>query len=125
MKNMAYETNSFDVIIDNFAIYCNRKEHIKEILEKTFKVLKRGGYFYSKVWGKKTTGYEEGEHIEQSTGYDLKVGPCRGTGLVYFYDKESIKEIYSEFKIISIDQTLREDNYIDSILEEYLIIATK
>ena len=44
----------FDLVIDYFALYANDFNTILETFKKVEKIIKPGGYFYSRFWGTET-----------------------------------------------------------------------
>ena len=74
-------------MIDIFAIYANDFLTITNTISEINRVLKKGGYFYTKLWGKKTSGYGTGTIIEDGTHMDIKV-LAKIWGLLIFLTKK-------------------------------------
>jgi SAM-dependent methyltransferase len=123
--NLPWEDNSFDVVVDVFAIYANTVEVIDRTLSEVHRVLKPGGRFYSKMWGTQTTGFGLGQEIEKHTFKDIPSGPCFNMGVSHFFDEAEIQARFSSFQIDSIDKILRSDRYSKSFIEEIVCEATK
>ena len=76
------DDKSFEVVIDIFAIYANDFLTTNTISEIN-RVLKKGGYFYTKLWGK-DQGYGTGTIIEDGTYMDIKKVLAKIWGLLIF-----------------------------------------
>ena len=127
-KQLPWEENFFDLTVDIFAIYANKVEIIdqtlSEIIDQTLseikRVLKPNGKFYSKLWGKKTTGFAKGKEIEKDTFDEISEGPCKNMGISHFFDSDSINSIFGKYFLIeNIECVLREDTKSGVTIEEY------
>ncbi len=118
-ESLPWDDNSFDLVIDIFSIYSNKIESIKKTINEVERVMKPGSFFYSKLWGKKTSGYGKGKKIEKDTYQDITEGPCKDMGLAHFFSKKDIEDTFSIFNIISIDEILTKKSN-GTIIQEYL-----
>ncbi len=120
-KNLPWGDGSFDFVIDIFAIYANTLEVIQQAIGEVHRVLKPGGRFYSKLWGRNTAGYGEGREIERGTYDDIASGPCCNMGVSHFFDQEEIENFFSLFEIDAIDIISRTDSLKGpGRIEEYM-----
>lgn len=120
-KNLPWNDGSFDLAIDIFAIYANTLDVIQATIAEIHRVLKPGGRFYSKLWGRNTSGYGKGREVEPGTYDNIPFGPCCNMGLSHFFDRKEIEKLFSVFEIDAID-VLKRTDFIrgqDSI-EEYM-----
>lgn len=124
-SSLPWKENSFDVVIDIFAIYANTIDVIEQTLDEVYRVLKPGGRFYSKLWGTKTTGFGQGREIELHTYDDIPLGPCRDMGISHFFDIDEIRQRFASFRIDAIDTIVRSDTIIDSDIEEFICQCAK
>lgn len=123
---LPWPDNSFDVVIDIFAIYANTSEVINQTLAEVHRVLKPGGRFYSKLWGTRTSGFGKGIEIETYTYDEIPCGPCFNMGVTHFFDKEEIQSRFGRlFQVDAMDTLLRSDAAIDSDIEEIICQFTK
>ena len=119
-SSLPWEDQSFDIVIDIFSLYANKIDNIKSTIEESKRVLKKGGYFFTKVWGTKTMGFNTGKKIEPGTFDDIKVGPCADMGLSHFFSKEELEAYFRGFKKLSIQTRLNYNNE-DEVFSEELI----
>ena len=124
-KDLPWGGGSFDGVVDIFAIYANTNEVIAKTLSEVYRVLKPGGRFYAKLWGRKCTGYGEGIELEPGTYDEIPTGPCANMGVSHFFDEAEIRRVFSDFQIDAIDNVLRVDGHSGSVIEEYLCQFTK
>lgn len=122
---LPWDDESFDLVVDIFALYANTPEIIKKTTAEIHRVLKPGGRFYSKLWGRNTTGFGEGTKIEDGTYDDIPTGPCQNMGISHFFDRPEIEQVFSAFEIDAIDTITRTDMLRDYSAEEYLCQMTK
>ncbi len=124
-STLPWDDESFDLVVDIFAIYANTLETINQTAAEIHRVLKPGGRFYAKMWGRKTTGYGQGTEIEPGTYQEIPTGPCAGMGVSHFFDRAEIERIFSNFEIDAIDVLTRTDILRDYKAEEYMCQFTK
>ena len=118
---LPWGNEQFDVVIDIFAIYANTLEVINKTVSEVERVLKPGGNFYTKLWGRNCTGYGQGTELESGTYDDIPAGPCAHMGVSHFFDAAEIEQIFSNFESITIDVVTRTDRVRgDDVVEEYL-----
>jgi len=117
--SLPWKDDSFDLVIDIFALYANRLDIMRKAVDEVFRVLKPGGKFYSKLWGRKTIGYGSGDMIEVGTYSNITTGPCMEMGVAHFFDIEEINTLFAMFNISIVDQLTRTDRLrsFDSIEE--------
>lgn len=125
-SSLPWADESFDLVIDIFAIYANTLEIISKTADEIHRVLKPGGRFYAKFWGRNTTGYGKGMEIEPGTYDEIPEGPCQNMGISHFFDRMEIENVFSKFHIDAIDTIARTDVSRGSdMIEEYLCQFTK
>lgn len=124
--NLPYNDDFFDGVTENEVVYYNNKENSKKILGEVKRVLKKGGYFYSRTFS--TENYI-GQNYEQISTYEfdnISDGPLSGKGFTRLIDLEGIKELYgSIFEIESIDKLEYTINNGAVTISEWIIICKK
>ena len=118
--SLPWPDDSFDLVIDIFAIYANTSAVIEQTLAEVFRVLKPGGRFYSKMWGTGTTGFGQGQALDAHTFDAIPAGPCFDMGVSHFFDAAEIRQKFDAFEIDAIDTVLRTDEVADSNIEEII-----
>lgn len=118
-RELPWGDDSFDCVIDIFAIYANTLPAIRQSVSEVYRVLKPDGLFYTKLWGRECTGYGAGQELEPGTYDDIPSGPCAGMGVSHFFDRHEIEDIFSMFETTAIDVTTRTDVLRDYKAEEY------
>ena len=113
-SSLVYEGNYFNCVIDNVCVYANTKECIVQMYREIYRVLKEGGLLFTSVFGTGTDGYGNGEHIEERTYREIRIGVLQGRAIAHFFTKEELKNtLYmTGFKKISIDEMYYTDNGI-------------
>lgn len=110
----------FDVVVDIFALYANTSAVIRQALGEIQRVLKPGGLFYTKVWGRNTTGYGLGRELEDGTYDDIPEGPCRQMGVSHFFSRPEIDEVFGPFfRPVAIDVIQRSDTAAGQDIQEF------
>ena len=118
-RELPWDDDTFDVVFDVFAIYANPIDTITLAVHEIKRVLKPGGVFYSKIWGKKTTGFGEGVLIERDTYTEIPRGPMLNMGLCTFFDRKSAAECFGTIGKLTIDEINRTDN--ENVIQELLV----
>lgn len=123
--NTGYPDSFFDAVVDNFCIYSNMKEHILGMYRNVYSMLKPEGRLCTACFGKRTTGYGDGELLEEDTYTNLKEGVLAGRGITHFFSEEELRNILAEigFHSIHIDTMLYTDN--ENQVEQYVARAEK
>ena len=99
---MPYKNEFFDFIFDKSAIQHNEKNDILKIHKEVFRILKKGGKFFSIMLLSGNNGFITG-----------------------FLNEDELKESLKEFKNIKIDYLTRTENNGRDKLTSYIIEATK
>ena len=121
IASLPWAPATFDVVVDILALYANTLDVIRAATREVLRVLKPGGRFYTKLWGRNTSGYGLGTELEPGTYDDIPVGPCRGMGVSHFFDREEIARMFSDFDVTAIDVITRTDRTVGDLhIEEYV-----
>jgi len=123
MISLPFQDGFFDGIIEAEAMYSNTLDNIKRIIREVHRTLKKGGMFYSQIFGRATTGFGKGDRIEEGTYRNITEGPFVGKGTAHFTDAEEIKMLFSGFSKLTVDTATRTDRGMN--IQEYMVIATK
>lgn len=123
--SLPWADDSFDAVIDVEALYANLMAEIKISIAEVRRALKPGGLFFGKMFGAQTTGSDSGEMIEPGTCATPKIGPCAGNEIAHFFTSEEIKDIFSGFRDLCIDQVVRTDHNGRIQIFEWIVSARK
>lgn len=119
-NNLPWPDCIFDVVVDIFALYANTTDIIRQSLTEIARVLKPGGLFYSKLWGRNTTGFGQGLQLEPGTFDAIPEGPCRQMGVTHFFTREEIESVFGRnFRPTAIDVVARSDMSANQQIEEF------
>lgn len=118
-QDLPWASDSFDLIIDNFAVYANTLDVITRVLAETYRVMKHGGWGFSKFWGTKTTGFGTGLLLEANTFDCIEEGPCADMGVTHFCDEAELKNFFYRFSELHIDHLERTDVFKGHQIEEF------
>lgn len=119
-SKLPWPDQSFDLVIDIFALYANTLDVIQAAANEVHRVLKPGGHFYSKLWGENTTGFGKGHEVEPGTYEGIPHGPCAGMGVSHFFNREEISRVFGNFDLAAVDVVARTDVLRSMAVEEYL-----
>lgn len=127
-NNLEYENNFFDCLIDSAVVYANRTDDIKIMLKEIYRVLTSGGKTISTgLFNTKSTGFGTGQLIEKNTYKDATEGALQGVGLIHFFERDEIVELWSEagFINITVDEDIITRNNGQITLGSYIVTAQK
>lgn len=119
-EEITFADQSFDVVVDYFAIYANPMSVIDATYAKVRALLAPKGRFYTRVWGTQCTGAGTGEMIEPNTSKNPTSGPCKDMGVSHFFTRTELESRFTEWGDVSIARTLTED-YSGDTIEEFTV----
>jgi SAM-dependent methyltransferase len=114
--SLPWGDGTFDGVIDNAAIYCNRFENAKRIVREVHRVLKPGGAFCSASFSDRMWGYGTGEQVEPGGFLSLSEGPLLGRGFSLLMGRSQVDELFSCFEQKTVDRlsyTVGETNSVE------------
>ena len=99
-------SGQFDLIIDRASLTHNSTAAIARALKLTFESLKTGGIFIGSDWFSKNHSDFESDapSIDAFTRTNLKSGQFVGTGQVHFSDEAHLRDLFSQFEIIFMEE---------------------
>lgn len=122
-ESLPWEDERFNVVVDIFSLCANPYHVIENTLSEVRRVLKKGGFFYSKMYGTGSDGYGLGEKVEDGSGnsfQNIPVGPFKNMGLGHFTDEAELAKLAgTRFEIVCIDRLTRTDAMASQNVEEY------
>lgn len=128
-KNLPYENNYFNCIIDRASIYCNLWEDIKIIFKEIHRVLKYGGKYIGFLPNLNHPDIIYGKEIEKNTYANFTQGAYGHSDFAHFFSKDEIIDVLNDFKIEDIlehnlNSIYNNDNSIIR-LAEFIVVARK
>ena len=128
-KDLPYNEDFFDCVIDRASVYCNKWKDILKIFENIYRVIKKGGKYIGFLPNINHTGRIHGVEFEKNTYTDFKRGTFSHSDFAHFFTKEELFEALKNFEIVDIlehfiSSILNEEESIYS-MSEYIIVAKK
>lgn len=124
-SDLSFENNSFDAVVDIQSIQHNRINEIKKIFSEVFRVLKKGGKFFSLSVSKEDHAIRKGEEIEENTLKNIREGTFEGVGITHFFTIKELYRMLNNFNKINIESYKRSFNDRTEKISYYLIKAEK
>ena len=100
--------NDFDIVIDRASLTHNTTKAIRQALQIAYDSLKVGGIFIGTDWfSKNHTDFKGGEKSEDEfTRNNHTKGQFIGVGNVHFSDEPHLRDLFSKFEIIFMEEKL-------------------
>lgn len=124
-ESLPYKDSDFDIVVDNLAIYANSSETIERAYQQAIRVLKTGGFIYSRVWGVNTTGSTTGHMLDSRTSESPLAGPCKDMGTSHFFDDIELLNHFCSCQSATIRKLTEEIPCNDTYTEEWVVWAKK
>ena len=116
---------SFDGVIDNVTLYCNRFADCHRAVAEVRRVLKPGGRFISCNFTDRTWGYGLGESVEPGGFTAIREGPLAGKGFTLFMGRAQVDELYRGFEQIGVERTGWTANNMAHLVELWIVTCQK
>jgi SAM-dependent methyltransferase len=118
-SNLPWPDNTFDLVVDVFALYANTPDAIDKTIKEVARVMKVGSYFFTMLWGTETRGFGTGTALGRNTFTDITGGPCENMGVSCFFDKNTIEGGFRPLELIKqteISRTINAENYSQELI---------
>jgi SAM-dependent methyltransferase len=98
----------FDLVIDRAALTHNNASSIRDALGNVFDALKPGGIFIGSDWfSRNHADFSGGERVDdEHTRTNYTEGQFSGTGKVHFSDEPHLRDLFSRFQIVFMEEKL-------------------
>lgn len=106
MTNFPFPNEHFDAIISVYTIHHNPLKKIQRTVREIKRTLRKGGITLIIVKSTKDWSYKKGKKIAPNT-YIRPRGEHQEGLIHYFFNRRSIKKLFSEFKIINLREFVR------------------
>lgn len=126
--NLPYQNAFFDCVIDVECLYSNSLSDTKKINTEVIRVLKKGGYFFSKTFSTSFSPkkIQKKDIIEKNTY--KKIPDCvfnSNYGLIRLTSEKDILKIYGLYKNVKYDYIIRSLNNRNITIKEWIIKGKK
>ena len=105
--NLPWPDNTFDLVVDVFALYANTPDAIEKTLSEIIRVMKEGAVFFTMLWGTETCGFGTGNELGKNTYTDVVGGPCEDMGVSCFFNKSSLERSFCPLKLVKHTEIIR------------------
>lgn len=103
-ENLPWADATFDGVVDNVSLCCNRFAMCKQTVAEVARTLKPGGRFCSANFTPRTWGYGSGDPVEPNAFTNIREGPLAGKGFNLFMSREQVDELYAPFREVEIEK---------------------
>jgi SAM-dependent methyltransferase len=110
--SLPWQDQSFDLVFDIEALSANRLSVIEAALKEAHRVMKQGGRFFAKMFGRDTGGVATGTMLEPGTTLDPAEGPLAGVGIIHSFTDDEIRRLLTQagFSDVTLDWSRRSDH---------------
>jgi len=123
--SLPWRDRSFDLVIDIEAITHNTTPVIRSVIAEIFRVLKPGGWFFSRMFHADTTGIMSGVMVEAGTMRFPEHGPLVGCGLVHPFTADELATLLSPFCDVALELIRRTGNNRTTHICEWVVQARR
>lgn len=124
IKNLEFNANFFDAVIDNEAIYANSFEDSVQIFKELFRVTKQRGKIFSRTFAKGSYGDNTGTSVGHNA-WIVSEGPLLDKGFSRFTEYSEISLLLGDFHINEVELLTRTVNGRSHEIKEWIIIGEK
>lgn len=117
--------SSFDGVVENVSLYCNRWDAVQRSLGEVRRVLKAGAPFLSSFFTDHTWGYGLGTMVETDGFIDIMEGPLAGAGFCLFLNHARIPELFRDFAEVTVERISRTVEGEQRLVEQFVITCRK
>ena len=127
IRDIQFEDEMFDVIIDVATIWCVSYTDHMRVYERIFRLLKSGGYFWSFHIAEGSWGYGTGNLIDYKTFDNITEGPLQNQGITCMLSDKDIKTLLKNigFKVISLEKHVRTYEHQQKEVIHWVVEAVK
>jgi SAM-dependent methyltransferase len=128
VMKLPYSDSTFHAVLDVECIYANSLADTSVILDEVYRVLKPGGWIFSKAFSTGMSGENTGLIMEGEphTYIEMPDGPLRKDyGIIRLTSEEEIPKIFHQFSNIEYDVITRTDKNRTRKLSEWIIQGRK
>jgi SAM-dependent methyltransferase len=120
-SSLPWSDSSFDGVVENVSLYCNRWDAVKHALAEVRRVLKPGAPFLSSFFTDRTWGYGQGRIVEDDGFVDMTEGPLSGAGFCLFLKRARIPVLFQGFDDVAVERMSRTVEGEKHLIEQFVI----
>lgn len=120
-----YPTSSFDMVVDVGCLQCNKLGAVQQMVDQAYQLLKPDGHFFSIMAAVESIGYGLGTEVEPGTFVEIADGPTAGRGLNHFFTIPEVEQIFSAFRSLNIEYSMRSLNQRQDFYKNWVVNAQK
>lgn len=126
-KQLPFEPNFFDLVIDRGAICCVDKIGVQRTIQEIHRVMISGGIFYSSTYADDHTSAIHGQLQENGITSNITKGSLQGFGNLSFFNQAELEELYAkDWEIRSLKHKQYREFYgNENIHTEWEVVARK
>jgi SAM-dependent methyltransferase len=112
---------SFDGVLENVSLCCNRRDNIVPALREVRRVLKPHAPFQASFFSDRTWGCGLGTEVEPNGFENISEGPLVGTGFCFFVDHSLIDELFDAFTDVSVERISWTMESERNLIEQFVV----
>ena len=124
-STIPWPDSSFDGVVENVSLYCNRWDAVKRALGEIRRVLKPGAPFLSSFFTERTWGYGLGTMVEPDGFIDITEGPIAGSGFCLFLNRDRLDELFRDFADVAVERVSWTMQGEQRLVEQFVITCWK
>jgi len=127
IRKIPFDNSFFDVVLDIATVYCVKFSEHEKVYQEIYRVLKKGGFFFSFHLLKNSWGFDESNLIDKDTVKNVKEGPLSGLGIQHFADYDDLITLLKDngFQIIESEMLTRTYQNRTKKINWAIIVAKK
>lgn len=125
LKELPFEDNSFDFVLDRGALTQNLHADVRAAAEDIYRVLVPDGEFLSfTLFGEEHPGRRHGKEVAPGSSDHFTEGYFKTVGLTSFFSEVSLRDLFNMFAEVKISRSRTEaDGELTG--DSYALVATK
>ena len=124
-SSLPWPESTFDGVVENVSLYCNRWDAVKRALAEVRRVLKMGAPFLSSFFTDRTWGYGLGTMVEPDGFIGINEGPLAGAGFCLFLNHARLQELFRDFDDVTVERLSRTVQSEHRLVEQFVITCRK
>ena len=124
-STIPWPDSSFDGVVENVSLYCNRWVAVKRALSEIRRVLKPGAPFLSSFFTDRTWGYGLGTMVEPDGFTGITEGPIADSGFCLFLNRDRLIELFRDFADIAVERVSWTMQGEQRLVEQFVITCRK